>query len=81
MKINAEHELENQSYLLFFDLFNKKNRRRTAISIGVGIINAAVGGMFLLAFGTYLYTVVSISDSDNYVLLTLYFKGWCHGSI
>lgn len=72
MKLNAQHELESQSWLLVSDLLNMKNRRRTLISIGVGIINAAVGGMFLLAFGTYLYSVVSLLlSSEGGFALTL----------
>lgn len=61
MKAAARREMEVQtSWRTFFELFRGPNLRRTMIAVGVGTANAGVGGMFILAFGTYFFQVVSL---------------------
>lgn len=59
MRLNVQHEIQNQANVHFYDMFNKQNIRRTLISCGVGLINPGVGGMFAMTFLTYFFAVVS----------------------
>ncbi|KAJ5210158.1 hypothetical protein N7491_009966 [Penicillium cf. griseofulvum] len=59
MRINVELELSSDSKAAFFEQFNKRHLRRTMISIGAGLMNPAVGGMFVMAFTTYFMKAVS----------------------
>lgn len=59
MKLNVEHEAIRCVDVNFLDQFNRANIRRTLISVGVGLINPAVGGMFAMAFMTYFMQVVN----------------------
>lgn len=59
MKLNVERELSNKNNKLFLEQFSKRHIRRTTISVGVGLINPAVGGMFVMAFMTYFLKMVS----------------------
>ncbi|KAK1752331.1 general substrate transporter [Echria macrotheca] len=70
MRLNALHDLEGQSPWLVLDLFRAKNLRRTLTSVGVGLINPGTGAMFVLAFGTYFYKVVGVSDPFKWHILT-----------
>ncbi|KAJ5371958.1 hypothetical protein N7517_003964 [Penicillium concentricum] len=62
MRINIEHELSSDSRAAFFQQFSKRHRRRTMISICIGFMNPAVGGMFVVAFGTYFMQTVGVKD-------------------
>lgn len=59
MKLNVEHEIMNRANVRFLDQFTRRHIRRTLISVGVGVINPAVAGMFAMAFMTYFMQVVS----------------------
>jgi hypothetical protein len=60
MKAVAAREAETQkNWRLIFELFKGPNLRRTIICVGVGTANAGVGAMFILAFGTYFFSIVS----------------------
>lgn len=59
MKLNVEHEVIRRANVNFLDQFSEVNIRRTLISVGIGLINPAVGGMFAMAFLTYFMQAVS----------------------
>lgn len=60
MKAVATREAEStKDWKLFFEMFKGQNLRRTIICVGVGTANAGTGAMFILAFGTYFFQVVS----------------------
>ncbi|KAL1881568.1 hypothetical protein Plec18167_003165 [Paecilomyces lecythidis] len=59
----ARREAESsKDWRLIFELFKGHNLRRTIISVGVGTSNAGVGAMFILAFGTYFFQIVSLAS-------------------
>ncbi len=62
MRLNALHDVEQQSKWLVLDLLRGPNLRRTCLSVGAGLINPGTGAMFILAFGTYFFSVVGIAD-------------------
>ncbi|GAD92005.1 major facilitator superfamily protein [Paecilomyces variotii No. 5] len=62
MKLNVEHEIMNRSNVRFTDQFTKKHIRRTLVSVGVGMVNPAVAGMFMMAFMTYFMQVAGVED-------------------
>lgn len=45
MRLNALHDLENQSKWLFLDLLRGTNLRRTFLCCGVGLVNPGIGAM------------------------------------
>lgn len=60
----AHREAESsKDWRLIFELFKGHNLRRTIICVGVGTSNAGVGAMFILAFGTYFFQIVSLASS------------------
>lgn len=60
MKKVARREAEtSKDWRLIFELFKGHNLRRTIVCVGVGTANAGIGAMFILAFGTYFFQVVS----------------------
>ncbi|KAK3380817.1 sugar porter family MFS transporter, partial [Podospora didyma] len=69
MRLNALHELESQSAWLFLDIFRGTNLRRTLLCIGVGLINPAIGAMFVIAFGTYFFKFTGVSDPFRWIVV------------
>ncbi|OQU93778.1 hypothetical protein CLAIMM_00250 [Cladophialophora immunda] len=69
MKLNAMHEIENQSSILLFDMLRSRNIRRSLISCGIGLINPAMGGMFVMAFATYFFTVVGVESPFRWIIM------------
>ena len=62
IKTALEHERQLQSGVGIVDLFrNPVDRRRTFLSIAGVLIQAASGSMFILAFGTYFFTMAGIA--------------------
>ncbi|KAK0648090.1 general substrate transporter [Cercophora newfieldiana] len=70
MRLNALHDLENQSLWLALDLFCGTNLRRTIVCLGIGCINPGIGAMFILAFGTYFFKMVGVVDPFKWIVLT-----------
>ncbi|KAK3689085.1 general substrate transporter [Podospora appendiculata] len=70
MRLNALHDIENQSSWLVLDLFRGTNLRRTLLCIGVGLINPGIGAMFVIAFGTYFFVVVGVVDPFKWIVLS-----------
>jgi len=70
MRLNALHDLEMQSKWLVFDLLRGTNLRRTMLCLGVGLINAGIGAMFVLAFGTYFFKVTGVTKPFKWIVLT-----------
>jgi SP family sugar:H+ symporter-like MFS transporter len=70
MKLNTQHEFEVRNSVSFLDMFRGVNLRRTLIVVGVGVTNAGVGAMFILAFGTYFLKVVGVSDPFKWIIMT-----------
>ncbi|KAH8904649.1 sugar porter family MFS transporter [Coniochaeta sp. PMI_546] len=70
MRLNALHDLEMQSKWLILDLFRGTNLRRTLLCVGVGLVNAGIGAMFVLAFGTYFFKVIGVADPFKWIVLT-----------
>ncbi|KAJ5817053.1 hypothetical protein N7447_009286 [Penicillium robsamsonii] len=62
MRLNVERELGSDTKAVFFQQFSKRHLRRTLISIGIGCVNPAVGGMFVMAFTTYFMKTVGVED-------------------
>lgn len=58
--MNVEQEIANRANVRFIDQFSKQHVRRTLISVGVGVINPAVAGMFAMAFMTYFMQMVRL---------------------
>ncbi|KAL2861196.1 general substrate transporter [Aspergillus lucknowensis] len=65
---DQEH-LQNR-WLLIFELFRGVNLRRTIIAVAVGTANAAVGAMFILAYGTYFFQVANVGDPFKWIIVT-----------
>ncbi len=62
IKTALEAERQVQSGVGIVDLFrNPIDRRRTLLSVGGVLIQAASGSMFILAFGTYFFTMAGIA--------------------
>ncbi|KAH8890283.1 MFS general substrate transporter [Thozetella sp. PMI_491] len=62
IKAALEAEQQLQSGVGIVDLFrNPIDRRRTLLSVGAVLIQAASGSMFMLAFGTYFFTMAGIA--------------------
>ncbi|KAK1763774.1 sugar porter family MFS transporter [Phialemonium atrogriseum] len=70
MRLNALHDLELQSKWLVLDLLRGTNLRRTLLCVGVGLINAGIGAMFVLAFGTYFFKVIGVTNPFKWIVLT-----------
>ncbi|KAJ5827168.1 sugar porter (SP) family MFS transporter [Penicillium robsamsonii] len=71
MKAAARRQREVQtSWITFFKLFRGPNLRRTMVAVGVGTTNAAIGAMFVLAFGTYFFEVAEVSDPFQWIIVT-----------
>lgn len=71
MKDIADREAETEKdWHLIFELFRHHNLRRTIICVGVGTVNAGVGAMFILAFGTYFFQIVSHQREEFSTSLT-----------
>lgn len=64
MTMVAARESDRPDWRAFFQIFQGQHLRRTIISVGVGTANAGVGAMFVLAFGTYFFAVVSHSQRN-----------------
>ncbi|KAK3937362.1 general substrate transporter [Diplogelasinospora grovesii] len=65
MKTALEMERQLQSGVGVVDLFkNAIDRRRTLLSIGAVLCQAASGSMFMLAFGTYFFAIAGLSGSN-----------------
>lgn len=62
MKLNVEQEMSTHSNVNWMDQFSKQHIRRTLVSVGVGLVNPAVAGMFAMAFMTYFMQVVGVND-------------------
>lgn len=60
MRLNVEREISSRGNVHFLDPFRRRHIRRTLISVGVGLVNPALAGMFIVAFMTYFMQVVSI---------------------
>ncbi|KAK1751470.1 general substrate transporter [Echria macrotheca] len=71
MKLVAAREAESEkSWRLALELFRGDNLRRTIICVGVGTANAGVGAMFILAFGTYFFSVAEIGDPFMWTIIS-----------
>ncbi|KAB5547407.1 sugar porter family MFS transporter [Coniochaeta sp. 2T2.1] len=70
MRLNALHDLELQSKWLVMDLFRGTNLRRTSLCVGVGLVNAGIGAMFVLAFGTYFFKVTGVKEPFKWIVVT-----------
>jgi SP family sugar:H+ symporter-like MFS transporter len=69
MRAAAARTIDNENskgWLMFFEVFRGSNLRRTIIAVAVGTANAGIGAMFILAFGTYFFKVVSLSERPAY---------------
>ncbi|KAJ5814940.1 hypothetical protein N7474_006717 [Penicillium riverlandense] len=62
MKLNVEREISDRANVNFLDPFSRRHIRRTLISVGVGLVNPAVAGMFIMAFMTYFLEMVGVED-------------------